>query len=233
METLNARCKFYLTGKALKRLDEEADRSGLSRSEYVRRLIGEKPIIPFPKHDLSGFIREANEIGQIINGCAIRSRTQGFVSPDEIIACSERLHALTDRFFPLFVERSDEIWKERAICRLTSLGSDKREVEVRMTKQEKETFDRDVKASGLTRSAYLTVLLTGRRVDACPSKDFFGFWHEMSRIKMNMSMIVLSLKDHRTRSYKTCSSLLEWLGRFDSKMNYLLTERVQPERKYW
>ena len=234
MAVFTARYKLRLSEKAFKKLNADAAKNGMTRSGYVRHLIRAKPIIPFPKDDLSEFIRAANEVGQIVNKYAVKAHTHGYVYADEILSCWEKLQRSTDGFFSIFVTRSNEIWAEQKNCKLFSCNCKKKiAVEIRMTEQEKEAFDRQVKASGLTAGSYLTVLLEGKRNDENPTEEFFRFFREIDDIKFNVSSIVLFLHDTTCRAYTVCSDFLEWLEDFEGKCHYIMCERVEPERKYW
>ena len=232
MSVLNARCKFHLNEKALKRLKADAEKNGMNRSEYARYLIRSMPVIPFPKYDLSGFIREANEIGQIVNNCAVKLRTTGIADVDDIIDCFDRLHRLADRFFPLYEARSDEIWKDKRTCNLSN-GGRKYEMEIRMTKQEKEDFDRQVKSTFLTRNSYFLVLLEGKRNTENPPKDYFDFFREMEHIECNIGIAVIFLKDKNSRVCEVCEEFLHFLNCVCSMLLYIHTERVAEEREHW
>lgn len=234
MAVFTARYKLRLSEKAFKKLNANAAKNGMTRSGYVRHLIRSKPIIPFPKDNLSEFIRAANEVGQIVNKYAVKAHTHGNVYADEILSCREKLQRSTDGFFSIFVARSNEIWADKKTCNLSSYRcKKKRAVEIRMTEQEKQEFDRQVKASCLTAGAYITVLLEGKRNDEKPTEDFFRFFHEMGRIKMNVLTIVFWLHDRTNLVYTVCSDFLEWLYSFESRCKYIMSERVEPERKYW
>ena len=232
MAVFTERYKLRLSEKALEKLDADAAKNDMTRSGYVRHLIRTRPIIPFLKDDLSVFIRAANEVGQIINKCAVKAYTNGCVYADEIISCSEKLRQSTDGFFSIFEARSNEIWALKKTCDLIC-SKKKSAVEIRMTEQEKQEFDRQVKASCLTASSYFTVLLEGKRNNENPTIDFFRFFREMEQIKMNVSTIILFLHDKTDRVDNACNDFLEWLESFESKCLYIVSERVEPERKYW
>ena len=118
MAVFTERYKLRLGEKALEKLDADAAKNNMTRSGYVRHLIRARPIIPFPKDDLSEFIKAANEVGQIVNKCAVKAYTNGCVYADEIISCSEKLRKSTDGFFSIFEARSNEIWALQKTCNL-------------------------------------------------------------------------------------------------------------------
>ncbi len=86
MSELNARFKFHLAKNEIEKLDKDAAKAGMSRSAYLRSLIQNRPPIPFPKPDLFRFIREAKEIGLVVNQLAIRAHTQSFIDIEKVSA---------------------------------------------------------------------------------------------------------------------------------------------------
>ena len=137
MAELTARLKLRLAENLVEELDKSAAENGLNRSEYLRLLIRTTSPIPFPKTDLSRYIREVKEIGLIVNQFTVRAHKQSFVAIKELSSCMQRLKKLLDAFFDLYAERrfKMEIYSIRSS--LIPKGEEQ-EINIRLTEEEKE-----------------------------------------------------------------------------------------------
>ena len=139
MSELNARFKFHLAKNEIEKLDKDAAKAGMNRSEYLRSLIRNSLPIPFPKPDLFPFIHEANEIGLVVNQLAVRTHTQSFIDIEKVSTCMQRLHKLTDDFFDLYADHRAEM-KNLSIKNTLFPKGVEREIGFRLTKEDKKTY---------------------------------------------------------------------------------------------
>ena len=146
MSELKARFKFHLADNEIIKLDADAMKAGMSRSEYLRSLIQNRPPIPFPKPDLFSFIHEANEIGLVVNQLAVRANTQSFIDIEKVSTCMQRLNKLTDDFFELYADHRAEVKKHPIKNTLVPKGAE-REIGFRLTKEDKKKLAASVSGS--------------------------------------------------------------------------------------
>ena len=190
MAELTARLKLRLAENLVEELDKSAAENGLNRSEYLRLLIRTTSPIPFPKTDLSRYIREVKEIGLIVNQFTVRAHKQSFVAIKELSSCMQRLKKLLDAFFDLYAERrfKMEIYSIRSS--LIPKGEEQ-EINIRLTEEEKEKLKVSAEKSKLSQKSYLTLLIEGIRPTEKPSCEYWNFVREVRSIDVNMNLLYM------------------------------------------
>jgi len=73
---------FVLTENEYRTLQQNAQKCGLSRSAYLKRLILNKPVKARPTKDIQKLIGEINKIGSNVNQIA-RSVNAGIAAPED------------------------------------------------------------------------------------------------------------------------------------------------------
>ena len=191
MSELNARFKFHLAKNEIEKLDKDAAKAGMSRSAYLRSLIQNRPPIPFPKPDLFRFIREAKEIGLVVNQLAIRARTQSFIDIEKVSTCMQRLQKLTDDFFDLYADHRAEVKKHPIKYTLIPKGAE-REIGFRLTEEDKKMLLEFAEQTKLSEKNYLKTLIEGGQPTETPPREYLEFVHEVRCILANMCSIYMS-----------------------------------------
>ena len=220
MSELNARFKFLLSENEIKKLDTDAAKAGMSRSEYLRSLIRSRPTIPFPKPDLFPFIHEAKEIGLVVNQLTVKAYTQSFVDIEKVSVCMQRLQELLDEFFDLYAEHSAEKKKHPIKNTLIPKG-EKRELYFRLTKADKEKLIESADQAKLSTTKYLKHLIEGNRMTEAPPREYWKYANEMRCILVNIYSIymrAISLSDpaqdvlceYKQSLEKAISDIVHW-----------------------
>ena len=191
MSELNARFKFHLAKNEIEKLDKDAAKAGMSRSAYLRSLIQNRPPIPFPKPNLFRFIREAKEIGLVVNQLAVRAHTQSFIDIENVSQCMQRLQKLTDDFFDLYADHRAEVKKHPIKYTLIPKGAE-REIGFRLTKEEKKKLAASAEQAKLSEKNYLKTLIEGGQPTETPPHEYWKFAHEVRCILVNMCSIYMS-----------------------------------------
>lgn len=79
----------FLSEPEQRRLQENAAASGLSRSEYIRRLIMGQEIRPRPPDEYAALLRELSAIGNNINQLAHTANITHEVTPEQLTQARE------------------------------------------------------------------------------------------------------------------------------------------------
>lgn len=69
MQTRTERIKFWLTDKDLKLIERKAKKAGTNRSEYIRDLIKNCPLVKTPDIDYEKWYSEFKALGDEFNRC--------------------------------------------------------------------------------------------------------------------------------------------------------------------
>lgn len=190
MSKLNARFKFHLSENELAKLDADVAKAGLSRSEYLRSMLREMKPIPFPKPDLQPYLREINELGLVINQLAVNAHKKSFIDLNEVTSCMRKVEKLIDEFFSLYADyrAEKENCHEKSILRPEGA---KREIDIRLTWQDKAMFDLFSEQTKLTKITYLKKLMEGIQPRELPPHEFYKFQNEVLHIDINVSKIYM------------------------------------------
>lgn len=84
MRTRNNSLLIYLSEKEDRHLESQSKKAGLSKSEFIRKLIMQVDLHPRPPDNISQLIREINPIGNNINQIARRVNNDDEVSQKQI-----------------------------------------------------------------------------------------------------------------------------------------------------
>lgn len=91
MRNRNIGILLYLSEKETRRLENQSEAAGLSKSEFIRKLIMGTEIRPRPPDNVAQLIREINAVGNNINQIARKVNTENIVSQTQL---EELLHLL-------------------------------------------------------------------------------------------------------------------------------------------
>ena len=61
------RIKFWVNDEELAQIKSDADKEGMSRSAYIRKLINEAEVVPAPDFDYAYYVKECERLCDIID----------------------------------------------------------------------------------------------------------------------------------------------------------------------
>ena len=190
MSNLTSKTKIYLNNHELKRLDNNAEKAGLSRSAYVRHLLHTVLPIPFTKTNLHSIIRELKAHGQAVNQLATKNHPPVFFDLHALELLVEQIQAVMDRFMEIYAER--KLLLEEAYKKLNRKpNGEKHPITIRLSEEDKLLLNRHAKEACLTQSAYVSFLIYGIRPPEKPTSDFFAVLNELDKIGLDLSHIWL------------------------------------------
>ena len=87
----NNKVQFYLSDKDKQKLDRLAEKSGLTKTAVLTKLINNYEIKPLPTEELMKIYKELNHIGTNINQIAYIANSNRYISGEKINKVNEML----------------------------------------------------------------------------------------------------------------------------------------------
>jgi hypothetical protein len=87
----NNKVQFYLSDKDKKKLDRLAEKSGLTKTAVLTKLINDCEIKPLPTEELLEILKELNHIGTNINQIAHIANSNQYISGEKINEVNEMI----------------------------------------------------------------------------------------------------------------------------------------------
>lgn len=91
MRYKNNKVQFYLSDKDKHKLDRLAEKSGLTKTAVLTKLIQSCEIKPLPTEELLKIYKELNHIGTNINQIARIANGNRYISGEKVIAINEMM----------------------------------------------------------------------------------------------------------------------------------------------
>ncbi len=108
MEKKTERIKFWLTDKELKKLDRQAKKAKMTRSEYIRKKINESTVIISPEIDYESYYKEFHRLGDELNGYVVKLNTTGVFNEKKTDRIITELNELMKKFDTEATEKLNE-----------------------------------------------------------------------------------------------------------------------------
>ena len=91
------RINFWLGDKYLAKLDRQAEKAKLSRSDYIRKLIAEAQVLPTPDVDYIAYAEEFKRLGRIFNDYVKEYKATGYLDQGGSEAVWKKIEETAER----------------------------------------------------------------------------------------------------------------------------------------
>ena len=97
--------KIRYAPEKLQVLTEKAERAGLSREEYCRRILDGATVKEAPDADTKTLIREVRQAGYSLNGILKKANTVGFIDAPELKKALSEIQSAARHIIEAYSER--------------------------------------------------------------------------------------------------------------------------------
>lgn len=96
------RLEFYVSDEEFKIIEEKKEKSGLNRSEYLRKMAIQGAIVKIDMSTINDLIYEINKIGVNINQIARKVNENNQIYKNEVIELQEMMEEICDKISEKF-----------------------------------------------------------------------------------------------------------------------------------
>jgi len=94
--------EFYVSDEEFKIIEEKKEKSGLNRSEYLRKMAIQGAIVKIDMSTINDLIYEINKIGVNINQIARKVNENNQIYKNEVIELQEMMEEICDKISEKF-----------------------------------------------------------------------------------------------------------------------------------
>lgn len=105
------RIKFWLDDKELALIDKKAKKDGLSRSEFLRKMINEAEVIPATDIDYTFYKEEYRRLGKILNAYVKEVNTTGELNFEAVDHVVSEIRTLSEKMLTEMREKTPQLGK--------------------------------------------------------------------------------------------------------------------------